>query len=72
MCEYCHQEYCCLHGRHHHYYYPRHFYERPMIYEEPRPERTREHLEDEKKMLERRLKEIESRLQEESKAATTI
>jgi hypothetical protein len=65
MCEYCHTEYCCVHGRHH--YYPRAVYaERPPVYyyDRPEPETRREYLEDEKKLLERRLKELDERLAE--------
>ncbi|HZW58450.1 MAG TPA: hypothetical protein VFF30_19335 [Nitrososphaerales archaeon] len=66
MCEYCHEEYCCIHGRHGHYYhhYPRHYVpERPVIYyREPTEEERREYLEEEKRDLERRLKEIETSL----------
>jgi hypothetical protein len=49
--------------------YPRHFYERPPVYyyERPAPETRREELEDEKKLLERRLKEIEASLAEVSR-----
>lgn len=74
MCEYCHEEYCCLHGRHRfhrRYYYerPSVYYERPPIYyERPTPETRREYLEDEKKLLERRLKEIQDALAESTKS----
>ncbi len=57
-------EYCCMHGRHH---YPPHYYGPPGFYEEPSPEARREYLEDQKRMLERRLKEIEARIAETSK-----
>ena len=68
MCHYCHEEYCCLHGRYR--YRPRYMYEpAPIYYEEPpRPEPRRENLVAEKKALERRLKEIEDRLLEEQKS----
>jgi hypothetical protein len=60
-----------MHGRGHHYYhhYPGYPYERAPVYyyERPTPETRREYLEDEKKLLERRLKEIEERLAEASK-----
>ena len=65
MCEYCHREYCCVHGRHR--YYPGHVYDRPMIhYYEPLQEPS-EDMVEEKRILERRLKEIEARLQHVSK-----
>lgn len=66
MCEYCHQEYCCIHGRHHHYYYPRFPYPPAHIdfYERPSPETRREYLVEEKKFLEKRLKEIEDSLEQ--------
>ncbi len=64
MCEYCHQEYCCLHGHH-----ARHFRGPAWggFYEEPTPASRKEFLEEERAALERRLKAIESRLQELSK-----
>jgi hypothetical protein len=39
----------------------------PRFYEEPTPETRREYLEDEKRILERRLKDIEVRIAEASK-----
>lgn len=67
MCEYCHQEYCCIHGRHH-YYYPRYPYPpAPVYYERTTVEARHEFLEDEKRLLQKRLKEIEERLAESTK-----
>ncbi|MCL5067490.1 MAG: DUF5320 domain-containing protein [Thaumarchaeota archaeon] len=67
MCDCCHYEYCCLHGRRR--YHPRYTYEpAPIYYEPPRVEVRREYLEEEKRALERRLKEIEDRLSEEKKS----
>jgi len=58
-------EYRCVHGRHH---FPVHYYHgAPGYYEKPAPEARREYLEDEKKILERRLKEIEARIAETNK-----
>ena len=66
MCEYCHQEYCCLHGHHARHFAP--FYRGfpgPGAYLEPvSPQTQKEFLEEEKAALERRLKSLESRLQE--------
>jgi uncharacterized protein YydD (DUF2326 family) len=52
-------EYCCVHGRHH----PGRYYGPPAYYE-PTAEERRQYLEDEKRTLERRLKEIEARMSE--------
>lgn len=57
MCECCHDEWGC-HGWH---YYPRHHGPR-WRYFEPTPEDRREYLEEEKNLLEERLKEIEARI----------
>jgi hypothetical protein len=63
LCGYCHDEWGCY-GWHH---YPRRYGPNWRYYEEPTPEERRENLEEEKKILERRLKEIEARIAETSK-----
>lgn len=60
MCEHCHMEYCCLHGHYGRRYYPRPY----AYYDEPAPLPPREYLEEEKSLLERRLKALEARLQQ--------
>lgn len=63
MCGHCHDEWNCY-GRH----YPRQYYQvPPRFYEELTPETRLEYLEDEKRVLERSLKDIESRIAEASK-----
>ncbi len=63
MCWHCYDDWGC-HGWHH---YPRYYGPRERYYEEPGPEDRRESLEDEKRFLEKRLKEIEGRIAEASK-----
>lgn len=63
MCHYCHDEWGCY-GWHH---YPRYYGPKWRSYEEPPPQDRREYLEEERRILEGRLKEIEARIAEESK-----
>ncbi len=55
MCEYCHREYCCLHG--YHRYRPCHGPYPPFPVET-----VRELPEDERDRLERRIQSLEARL----------
>ena len=64
MCGHCHDDGDCYGG----HYYPRQYYRGPpRFYEEPTPETRREYLEDEKRLLESRLKDIEARIAATSK-----
>jgi hypothetical protein len=63
MCQCCHDDWGCY-GWYHH---PRYYGPGRRYYEEPAPEDRRGYLEDEKRTLERRLKEIEARIAETSK-----
>jgi len=60
----CHDERDCYGG---HYYLRRYCQGPPGIYEEPSAGTRREYLEDEKRILERRLKDVEARITETSK-----
>ena len=63
MCQCCHDDWGCY-GWH---YYPMHYGPRSRYYAEPAPENRRGYLEEEKRILEQRLKEIEARMTEASK-----
>jgi hypothetical protein len=63
MCYCCHDDWGCY-GPH---YYPRHYGPIWRYYEEPTPQERRGYLEEEKRFLEQRLKEIDSRIAESSK-----
>jgi hypothetical protein len=62
MCQCCHDDRGCY-GWH----YPRHCGPGWRNYEEPTPDVRRGYLEEEKRILEQRLKEIEARMAEASK-----
>jgi hypothetical protein len=64
MCGHCYDDWGCYGP---HYYQGQYYQGPPRFYEEPKPETRREYLEDEKRTLERRLKDIEARIAEASK-----
>ena len=66
MCWHSWDEWGC-HGWHHYPGYYGYYGPRRRYYEEPTPEDRRESLEDEKRYLERRLKDIEARIAEAGK-----
>ncbi len=76
MCECCHMEYCCLHGRGRFrpfYYEPGPYYMheplRERIYRDERPVRQgREYLRQEMEYLEKRLNEIKSMLEQQEQS----
>lgn len=63
MCRHCYDDWGCY-GWHR---YPGHYGPMWRYYEGPTPEERREYLEEEKRILERRLKEIEARIAETSR-----
>jgi hypothetical protein len=60
MCGHCDEEWGC-HGGHH---YPRSYGPGRRCWQEPAARDSREYLEEEKRILERRLKELEARMAE--------
>ncbi len=63
MCNHCHDEWSC----HDWHDYPRYCGPTFRYYERPTPEVSRQYLEEERRILEERLKEVEARIAEESK-----
>jgi hypothetical protein len=63
VCHHCYDDRGCY-GWH---YYPRSYGPRRQYYEEPTPEDRRGYLEEDKRILEQRLKEIETRIAETNK-----
>lgn len=63
MCHCCHDDWGCYGS----YHYPMRYGPRWRFYEEPTPEDRREYLEEEKRMLERRLEQIEARIAQTTK-----
>ncbi len=63
MCGRCHGDW----GYHDCYGYPRHYGPRGGYYEGIGPEEGREYLDEEKRILEKRLKDLEARIAEISK-----